>query len=61
MLVKFTFCYRYGARVLKVNPAKKELLVHFDGWNSRYDVWLPPNSPRIRIPLSKEKSKNQKV
>ena len=46
-----------------MKQATKEMLIHFDGWNSRYDVWLPHNSPRIRIiqtdPIIKHKVKEK--
>lgn len=37
------------------------MLIHFDGWNSRYDVWLPYNSPRIRMPLKSKSKQKEKV
>lgn len=54
------FLCRYWARAVKVNSKKREILVHFDGWGSRFDEWLPTNSPRIRVPPP-DKTKKEKV
>lgn len=44
---------RYVARVVQVDQEEKEVLIHFEGWNSRYDEWISCNSFRLR-PLSME-------
>lgn len=41
------------ARVVQVDEEEKELLIHFEGWNARYDEWISCNSFRLR-PLSME-------
>ncbi|XP_065897945.1 PHD finger protein 20-like isoform X2 [Dysidea avara] len=43
----------YVARVVQVDHEEKELLIHFEGWNARYDEWISCNSFRLR-PLSME-------
>lgn len=44
------FLARYAAKILRIRMQKKEVLVHFAGWQSKWDVWLPHNSERIRFP-----------
>ena len=44
---------RYVARVVQVDHEEKEVLIHFEGWNTRYDEWISCNSFRLR-PLSSE-------
>ena len=41
------------ARVVQVDHEEKEVLIHFEGWNARYDEWISCNSFRLR-PLSME-------
>lgn len=31
-----------------MDEGEEEVLVHFEGWSSRYDEWLPLDSPRLR-------------
>ena len=35
------------AQVIDINESKKEVLIHYNGWNRRWDEWLPMNSPKI--------------
>lgn len=50
------FFYRYVSKIAKVDPKKRKILIHFEGWNSRYDEWVSFDSKKIR-PLPKEKMK----
>lgn len=47
----------YKSRVLELDEESKQVLVHFLGWNSRYDQWFDLNSNDIK-PFSQEKQKN---
>lgn len=38
----------YPAKVMNVNKAKQEILVHYSNWSSRYDEWINTTSSRIR-------------
>ncbi|XP_066268099.1 PHD finger protein 20-like protein 1 isoform X1 [Branchiostoma lanceolatum] len=38
----------YPAKIEEVDYEEREILVHFEGWNHRYDEWLPFDSERIR-------------
>ena len=35
------------AQVIDINESKREVLIHYNGWNRRWDEWLPMNSPKI--------------
>lgn len=39
----------YKAKIIKVDNQNKRVLVHFHGWNSRYDQWFDQDSNDIRI------------
>ncbi|XP_046839129.1 PHD finger protein 20-like protein 1 isoform X2 [Xenia sp. Carnegie-2017] len=46
----------YVSKIAKVDLKKRKILIHFEGWNSRYDEWVSFDSKKIR-PLPKEKMK----
>ncbi|KAH7964648.1 hypothetical protein HPB49_000043 [Dermacentor silvarum] len=39
----------YAAKVVSVDEEDGDVLIHFEGWSSRYDEWLPMDSPRLRL------------
>ncbi|XP_037510477.1 PHD finger protein 20-like protein 1 isoform X3 [Rhipicephalus sanguineus] len=39
----------YAAKVVSVDEENGDVLIHFEGWSSRYDEWLPMDSPRLRL------------
>jgi chemotaxis protein histidine kinase CheA len=39
----------WPGRVVRLDPLKKRVLVHFLGWNARYDRWLPARWSRIAL------------
>ena len=39
---------RYSARLVEVDAEAGQVLVHFDGWNARFDEWMPMTSDRLR-------------
>ena len=47
-LVVLSFFDRYLASILEVDEDDKDLLVHFEGWNQRYDEWIDFGSDRLR-------------
>ncbi|XP_065652075.1 uncharacterized protein LOC101240546 isoform X5 [Hydra vulgaris] len=49
----------YPARVVKIKSDEKMILVHFERWSSRFDIWLPFNSDQIKI-LKCNKTKEKK-
>ena len=52
------FFVRYVSKIAKVDHKKKKILIHFEGWNARYDEWVSFDSKKIRA-LSKEKVKSK--
>ena len=45
--IVFTF-FRYTARIMEIDPSDVSVLIHFDGWNSRFDEWMSMTSERLR-------------
>lgn len=41
----------YNAQIKEIDSSKRisRVRVHFPGWNSRYDQWLPTDSPRLKL------------
>ena len=39
----------YSARVVETDWIEREVLIHFDKWSSRFDEWIPMDSPRLRM------------
>lgn len=44
----FIFCIRYSAKICRVDDKEKKVLIHFEGWNHRYDEWISFDSERLR-------------
>ena len=40
---------RYMARIVEVDEDEGDVLVHFEGWSSRYDEYVEVGSDRLRI------------
>ena len=53
----FVLICRYPAKILELDTDEEQVLIHFDGWNSRYDEWVPMKSDRLR---SRNKGRNQR-
>ena len=56
---------RYAAKVIEVDEDEKDILVHFEGWSSRYDEYVEVESGRLKTLSSdlmqKEQNKAKKV
>ena len=39
---------RYPAKIVEVDDRDTTVLIHFDGWNQRYDEWVKMNSDQLR-------------
>jgi len=37
----------YESEVVEVNEEKQQVLIHFIGWNAKWDIWFPFDSERI--------------
>ena len=46
------FFYRYSSKIININEEDKSVLIHFEGWNQRYDEWVDMSSERLR-PLTR--------
>ena len=42
------FYYRYAAKICRVDVKERKVLIHFEGWNHRYDEWISFDSERLR-------------
>lgn len=40
--------HRYSAKICRVDEKEKKVLIHFEGWNHRYDEWIAFGSERLR-------------
>ncbi|KAI4502468.1 hypothetical protein M0802_002380 [Mischocyttarus mexicanus] len=38
----------YSAKVVETDWEEREVLIHFDKWNARFDEWIPMDSSRLR-------------
>jgi PHD finger protein 20 len=50
VIVNFDFISfsRYSARITGIDDKDRTVLIHFDGWNQRYDEWIKMDSERLR-------------
>ena len=39
---------RYPAKIIEVDDRDMTVLIHFDGWNQRYDEWVKMTSDQLR-------------
>jgi len=39
---------RYPAKIVEVDDRDMTVLIHFDGWNQRYDEWVKMTSDQLR-------------
>lgn len=53
----------YPAKIVEVDEEEGEVLIHFEGWNQRYDEWVPVTSDKLRpkIRHSERKEKKKKL
>ncbi|XP_050409211.1 PHD finger protein 20-like protein 1 isoform X1 [Patella vulgata] len=49
----------YLAKISDIDYNGKMILIHFEGWNVRYDEWLPADTDRIR-PLTRHSDRQKK-
>lgn len=54
----FVFC-RYPAKIVTVQEEDLMVLIHFEGWNQRYDEWVEMKSERLR-PMSRHSERKEK-
>ena len=39
---------RYPSKIVEISEEEKAVLIHFEGWNQRYDEWVDMASERLR-------------
>ena len=44
---------------MEVDPDDSTVLIHFEGWNQRYDEWMDMSSERLR-PLARHSERKEK-
>ena len=44
---------------MNIDEEKKFVLIHFEGWNQRYDEWMEMDSDRLR-PLTRHSERRDK-
>ena len=42
------FYFRYSAKIVEIDESDNTVLIHFDGWNQRYDEWVEMSSENLR-------------
>jgi c-di-GMP-binding flagellar brake protein YcgR len=45
--IVFIVC-RYQAKIVDIDEEEHMVMIHFDGWNQRYDEWIKMNSEKLR-------------
>ena len=48
MILPLLISLRYSAKICRVDVKEKKVLIHFEGWNHRYDEWIAFDSERLR-------------
>ena len=49
---------RYTAKIINIDEGDSTVLIHFEGWNSRFDEWLEYDSDRLR-PLTRVSARKE--
>ncbi|KAL5015445.1 hypothetical protein ScPMuIL_009715 [Solemya velum] len=49
----------YPAKIVDVDDEECDVLIHFEGWNQRYDEWVSMTSERLR-PLTRHSGRKEK-
>ncbi|KAK3738004.1 hypothetical protein QZH41_009632 [Actinostola sp. cb2023] len=53
--------FLYPAKICRVEASEKKALIHFEGWNHRFDEWIVFDSERIRASSHTVEPKEEKV
>lgn len=48
MQTPYMFTCRYPARIVAVDERNASVLLHFNGWSSRFDEWIDMKSHRLK-------------
>jgi len=55
----FVAAARYPAKIVAVDDGDTTVLIHFDGWNQRYDEWVKMTSDQLRPLADADNSKKE--
>lgn len=55
------FIFRYPAKICRIDSTDKKALIHFEGWNHRFDEWIPFDSEKIRSSSRSVEYKEEKL
>lgn len=61
LFINFVFFLRYPAKICRVDSEEEKALIHFEGWNHRFDEWISFNSEKIRASTRSVDSKDEKT
>ncbi|XP_062603197.1 PHD finger protein 20-like protein 1 isoform X2 [Saccostrea cucullata] len=50
----------YSAKIVEIDEEEKMVMIHFDGWNQRYDEWIEMDSEKLR-PKTRHSSRKGKA
>jgi len=50
---------RYPAKIVEVDDRDMTVLIHFDGWNQRYDEWVKMSSDQLRPLAESDRAKKE--
>ncbi|CAL1530605.1 unnamed protein product [Lymnaea stagnalis] len=49
----------YPSKIVEIDEEQKLVLIHFEGWNQRYDEWVPMDSDKLR-PVTRHSERKDK-
>ncbi|XP_059174390.1 PHD finger protein 20-like isoform X2 [Physella acuta] len=49
----------YPSKIVEIDEDQKLVLIHFEGWNQRYDEWVPMDSDKLR-PVTRHSERKDK-
>ncbi|XP_013082818.2 PHD finger protein 20-like isoform X2 [Biomphalaria glabrata] len=49
----------YPSKIVEIDETQKMVLIHFEGWNQRYDEWVPMDSDKLR-PVTRHSERKDK-
>ncbi|CAG5119710.1 unnamed protein product [Candidula unifasciata] len=49
----------YPSKIVDIDEEAKYVLIHFEGWNQRYDEWVPMDSDKLR-PVTRHSDRKDK-
>ncbi len=50
---------RYPAKIIELDDTDNTVLIHFEGWNHRFDEWMRMDSDRLR-PVTRHSGRKER-